>query len=82
MIHIMNGKMIKYLCLLLFLACVMSCSDPDIHYTVTITKIEKNKEAYYCVYHITSVSEPKLPEDFFLDICDKYSVGDVVTLSR
>ena len=80
----MNKKVTWYLCILFFITGVLGCSDPDILYTVTITEIQKNKEAYYCVYRITQdiESEPKLPEPYFVDTCDKYKVGDTITLSR
>lgn len=75
-------KVIRYSCAVLFLSVGVGCSDPDISYTVTITSIEKNDEAHYCVYMIESVGDPKLPKDYFVDDCDKYQVGETVVLKR
>ncbi len=79
----MNRKVTRALLLLSCVIGMIGCSDPDIHYTLTITGIEKNKDAYYCIYLITqdNESEPEFPKTFFVDTCDKYKVGDTITRS-
>jgi hypothetical protein len=80
----MTQKTTRSLLLLTVIVSMMGCSDPDIHYTVTIREIQKNKDAYYCVYVISQEtdSEPKFPTESFVDTCDKYQVGETVVLSR
>jgi hypothetical protein len=60
---------------------LVACADPDINYTVKIIEIQKNTESVYCIYRTESVGEPKFEKGEFLDDCDKYKVGDVITLT-
>jgi hypothetical protein len=69
----------KYVVFLLFL--VLGCADADINYEVRIIAVEKLKDSFYCVYRTEAIGEPVLEKGYFLDDCDKYSVGETVTLS-
>ncbi len=68
--------------LILLILILSNCSDPDIYYKVTITSIEKNKQAYYYIYKIKSLSEPPYPTSYFLEVEGKYMVGDTIILKR
>lgn len=65
---------------LIFILLLWACADEDILYTVVIKDVQKNVEAYYCVYRTQSIGEPKMAKDYFLDDCGKYVVGDTVVL--
>jgi hypothetical protein len=65
---------------IVFLAIVVSCSEPGHKYLVKITKTDAIAGSIYCSYDIESLENVVLPKDHIVDICNKYQVGDQVSI--
>lgn len=73
---------IKFLLLFLLLEGAGCSSHTGKSYNVEIISISKPAAGTYCTYNIksTSQTDPCLPRDFLVDVCEKYKVGDVVVI--
>jgi hypothetical protein len=75
----------SYYAVLGFVLLIMvSCSSsPGIQYTVTITTIVPiaGSPANYCTYNFNPGTGPVPPRLYFVNTCDKYTVGQVITIS-
>jgi hypothetical protein len=69
-------------CLLFFLLWFATgCSNPPgKSYKVAVVETTPIGVGTYCTYAIISPTNDCLPRDFFIDVCEKYKVGDVVDM--
>ncbi|HRI79548.1 MAG TPA: hypothetical protein PLR06_08430 [Cyclobacteriaceae bacterium] len=56
------------------------CSDEGRKYNVKISAITKMASGPYCTYVIVSPTNSCIPADYFLEVCDKYKVGDIINI--
>lgn len=70
----------KYL-LFLLLWLATGCSNPSgKSYKVAVVETTPIGVGTYFTYAIISPTNDCLPRDFFVDVCEKYKVGDVVVI--
>ena len=57
-----------------------SCSEEGQKYSVQIVSVTKMSSDPYCTYNFISATSACVPGDYLVAICDKYKVGDVISI--